>query len=216
MVGELRGAMRDVDPRSGLCIVSDHGFAAVTNVLWLDATLVKAGLITLKGQGTTVEAAGISDWVAQSWPAGGSAAIVLKNPDDVTARARVKTFLERLAADAENGIASVLDVEAIKPMGGAPQAQFWIDMKPGCMISPTLQPSIVSVVSARGTHGYSPVHPEMGATFILSGPGIRANHSLGTIDMRSIAPTLAKFMGVTFPSAEMPALEVLTPGEVAR
>jgi predicted AlkP superfamily pyrophosphatase or phosphodiesterase len=208
MVGELRSAIRAEDSRGAVCVVSDHGFAPVTKVLWLDAALVKAGLITLKGQGTTVETAGIAEWIAQSWPAGGSAAMVLKNPDDAIARAKVKAFLDGLAAEPANGIASILDADGITRMGGAPRAQFWVDMKPGFMVSPTLQPSIVSIVSARGTHGYSPVHDEMGATFILAGPGIRANHSLGTIDMRSVAPTLAKFMGVELPSAEMRALGV--------
>ena len=208
MVGEISRAIRVEDPRAAICIVSDHGFAPVTKVLWLDAALVKAGFITLKGSGTTVETAGVAEWIAQSWPAGGSAAIVLNNPNDAAARDRVKAFLDGLAADPANGIASVLDADAIAKMGGAPRAQFWVDMKPGFMVSPTLQPSIVSVVSARGTHGYAPVHAEMGATFILAGPEIRAQHNLGTIDMRSIAPTLAKWMGVELPSAGMPALEV--------
>ena len=69
MIGELRDAIRAEDPRTAVCIVSDHGFAPVTSVLYLDAALVKAGLIALKGQGTTVEAAGLADWIARSWPA---------------------------------------------------------------------------------------------------------------------------------------------------
>jgi hypothetical protein len=208
MIAALRDAIRAEDARAAMCIVSDHGFAPVTKVLWLDAALVKAGFITLKGQGTTVEAAGIADWVAQSWPAGGSAAIVMKNPADAAARAKVKTFLDQLAADPANGIAAILDEPAIAQMGGAPTAQFWIDMQPGFMVSQTLQPSIVSIVSARGTHGHAPTHPELGATFIIAGDGIAAGRNLGTIDMRSIAPTLAKIMGVPFTTAEAPAQEV--------
>jgi predicted AlkP superfamily pyrophosphatase or phosphodiesterase len=208
MVGDLRAAIHAEDPRAAVCIVSDHGFSPVTKVLWLDAALVKAGFVTLKGTGTTIEAAGIADWIAQSWPAGGSAAIVLKKPHDAAAREKVKAFLAALAADPANGIAAILDAEAIRAAGGAPAAQFWIDMQPGSMVSATLQPNIVSVVSARGTHGYAPTHDEMGATFIVAGEGIAAGRNLGHIDMRSIAPTLARVMGVPFPSAEMPAQEI--------
>jgi predicted AlkP superfamily pyrophosphatase or phosphodiesterase len=208
MVGELRDAIRAEDPRAAVCIVSDHGFAPVTNVLYLDAALVKAGLIRLKGPGTTVEAAGIADWIARSWPAGGSAAIILKDPADEAARAQVNGVLHSLAADPASGIATILDQPAIAALGGAPAAQFWVDMKSGFMVSPTLQSSIASEVSARGTHGYAPTHPEMGATFILAGDGIPAGRNLGTIDMRRIAPTLAKLMGVPFPSADLPALEL--------
>jgi predicted AlkP superfamily pyrophosphatase or phosphodiesterase len=53
----------------------------------------------------------------------------------------------------------------------------------------------------KGTHGYFPEHPEMRATFILSGPGI-AKKSLGEIDMRDIAPTLAKILKVSLPGAD--------------
>jgi hypothetical protein len=208
MIGELRDAIRAEDPRAAVCVVSDHGFAPVTKVLWLDAIFVKEGLITLKGQDTTVEKAGITDWIARPWHAGGSAAIVLRNPNDTVARARVKTLLERLTADPANGIAAILDEDAIRAMGGAPTASFWVTMRAGFMLSPTLQPSIVSVVSARGAHGHAPTLPEVGATFIIAGENIRSGHDLGTIDMRSIAPTLARVMGVPFPSAEMAAQEI--------
>lgn len=215
MVGAMSDAIRAEDPHAAVCIVSDHGFAPVSKVLWLDATFVKEGLLTLKKQDTTVEKAGLSDWIARPWHAGGSAAIVMKNPADLAARARVKALLDRLASDPANGVAAILDEAAIREMGGAPTAQFWITMRAGFMVSPTLQPSIVSVVSARGAHGHAPTLPEVAATFILAGDGIAAGRRLGTIDMRSIAPTLAKVMGVPFPSAEQPALEVSSPPAAA-
>ena len=95
-------------------------------------------------------------------------------------------------------------------MGGDPAAQFWVTMRTGFMVSATLQPSIVSIVSARGAHGHAPTLPEVAATFMIAGDGIRNGHDLGTIDMRSIAPTLAKFMEVPFPSAELRAHEIFS------
>ena len=212
MVGEMSDAIRAEDPRAAVCIVSDHGFAPVTKVLWLDAAFVKAGFITLKTNDTTVEKSGVTDWVARPWHAGGSAAIMMKNPADAEARANVKALLERLAADPTNGIAAILDADAIRELGGDPAAQFWITMRAGFMVSATLQPSIVSVVSARGAHGHAPTLPEVAATFMIAGGGIRKGHDLGTIDMRSIAPTLATVMGVDFPSAELPAQEIFVKG----
>ena len=208
MVGELRDAIRAEDPRAAVCVVSDHGFAPSTKVLWLDAVFVKEGLMTLKGKGTTVEAAGLGAWIARPWHAGGSAAIMLKDPADAEARGRVKALLDRLAADPENGIAAILDEAQIREFGGDPQATFWVTMRAGWQLSATLQPSIVSVVSARGTHGHAPTLPEVAATFIVAGEGIARGRILGSIDMRSIAPTLARVMGVAFPSAEQPAQEI--------
>src|SRR5687768_860007 len=110
MVGEMRDAIRAEDRRAAVCIVSDHGFAAVTKVLWLDAAFVKAELITLKNaKENTVEKAGVADWIARPWHAGGSAAIILKEPKNEEARAKVKALLDQLAADPENGVAAILD-----------------------------------------------------------------------------------------------------------
>jgi predicted AlkP superfamily pyrophosphatase or phosphodiesterase len=208
LVGELVAAIRTLDPRAGVCVVSDHGFSKVERVLWLDAAFVKEGLVTLSTRGNTIDESTVSDWIARAWLAGGSAAIVLKNPQDATARARVKAFLEQLAANPENGIAGILDEQAIARMGGTPTAQYWVTLRPGYMMNATLNPSIVSVVSARGTHGYAPDQPDMNSTFLLAGDGVRRNRNLGVVDMRSIAPTLARFMGVPLPTAEMPALDV--------
>ena len=58
----------------------------------------------------------------------------------------------------------------------------------------------LSVPSTRGTHGWFPTHPEMRATFILNGPGL-PKKKLDEIDMRDIAPTLAKLAGTSMPSA---------------
>jgi hypothetical protein len=132
----------------------------------------------------------------------------MKNPADADVRAKLKALLGRLASDPANGIDAILDEPAIRALGGAPSAQFWITMRPGFMLSPTLQPSIVSVVSARGTHGYVPTLPEMASTFIIAGEGIAAGRNLGAIDMRNIASTLAKFIGAPFPTAERPALDI--------
>jgi predicted AlkP superfamily pyrophosphatase or phosphodiesterase len=211
MVGQLTDAFMADDPTAVVSIVSDHGFAKVDHVLWLDSALIKAGLITLKTKAKTIDDSIVEDWIAKSWLSGGSAAIVLKNPSDQAARAKVKDVLTQLAGEPANGIVALLDEPAINALGGAPTAQFWVDMRPGFMVGATLNASIVTAVSVRGTHGYLPGHDEMGATFMIRSAGIRPGTNLGTIDMRTIAPTLAALMNFPFPSAEVPALNLLEP-----
>jgi hypothetical protein len=41
----------------------------------------------------------------------------------------------------------------------------------------------------------------MRATFMIDGPGIPKSGAIGEIDMRDIAPTVAKIMGVSLPTA---------------
>jgi hypothetical protein len=208
MVGEMEDAMWADNPGASIVIVSDHGFAAVDHVLALDAALVRDGLVTLSKKGKTLEESTVSDWIAKSWLSGGSAGIVLKDPANAADRAKVAKWLQALASDPANGVAGILSEEEIRAQGGAPSAQFWVDLRPGFMVGGSLTAAIASAVTARGTHGYAPSHDEMGATFLIRGAGIRRGVSLGVIDMRSIAPTVASLLNVPFPTAEMPALDL--------
>lgn len=208
MVGLMTDAIRSEDAKAIVCIVSDHGFARVDRVLKLDAAFVKAGLMTLKTEADSTAKSGIEDWRAMPWSAAGSASIVLKKRDDQATRMQVKELLEHLAAQSTNGIAAILDREAIAKLGGDPKAEFWVDLRPGFSISSSPREPIVSVVGVRGTHGFSPTHPEMNASFFIAGNGIRQGLDLGLIDMRNVAPTLAQAIGVAFPSAELPSLAI--------
>jgi len=51
-------------------------------------------------------------------------------------------------------------------------------------------------------HGYVPSQPEMRSVFFVAGPGIAAGRSIGEIDMRDIAPTLAHLLGITLKNTE--------------
>jgi len=67
---------------------------------------------------------------------------------------------------------------------------------------------LVRSINPGGTHGYSPTHPEMSASFFMTGSSIRAALDVGDIDMRTIAPTLAKYLRVQLPSADLPPLQI--------
>jgi hypothetical protein len=47
-----------------------------------------------------------------------------------------------------------------------------------------------------------PELPDLRAAFLVVGPGVRAGKSLGLIDMRDVAPTLAALVGLSLPGAE--------------
>ena len=65
---------------------------------------------------------------------------------------------------------------------------------------------LISKVKPGGTHGELPDVPELRASFFVVGPGVPAGKNLGLIDMRDVAPTLAKEAGLALPSAEGKAL----------
>jgi predicted AlkP superfamily pyrophosphatase or phosphodiesterase len=54
----------------------------------------------------------------------------------------------------------------------------------------------------RGTHGHDPNLPDLQATFVAWGVGIKPGANLGRITSLSVAPTIAKLMGFSIPGAE--------------
>jgi len=201
MVADVEKAIRTVDSKAIVCIVSDHGFARVDQEFEPGVAFVKAGLITLKSPG-------VADWIAAPWGDGGSAAVVLKNPGDQAARSKTRRLLETLAADASNGIAAILDQNEIAALGGSPSAAFWIDMKPGFMTGTAVEGPQVRPSKQHGTHGYAPTHPELFTSFFIAGAGIPKGVNFGAIDMRSVAPTMAKIMGFAGWSSDLKPLPI--------
>jgi len=194
-VGELVADARKAEPGLVVAIVSDHGFAPVDHSVNLIAPFIQAGLITLDKNNK------VSTWQAEPW-GGASAAVVLANPDDTALKAKVSSLLNDLAAKPELGIDHVADSSEVAKLGGTPMASFWVDFKPGYQMGTDPAAPPVGPSPVKGTHGYFPTHPEMRATFILAGPGIGKHGSLGEIDMRDIAPTLARVMKVELPDAD--------------
>jgi predicted AlkP superfamily pyrophosphatase or phosphodiesterase len=206
MVGTLMKAMRTEAPGAGVCVVSDHGFAKIDRQINLRTAFVKAGLITPNTHRTTSRSPAVSEWKADAWSA--SYLIMLKDRNDDTTRHAVEKLLRELAADPANGIERLLSRKEIAALGGGEDAEFVVDLKPGFSAGTALDGNLVRTIKPGGTHGYAPTHPEMLASFFLSGDGIRSGIDLGEIDMRSIAPTLAKYLGLSLPSADLPPLQV--------
>lgn len=61
---------------------------------------------------------------------------------------------------------------------------------------------LVTPALLPGHHGYLPELADMNSSFFIVGPGIAAARSLGLMDMRDIAPTLGRILGVRLPAAE--------------
>jgi hypothetical protein len=62
--------------------------------------------------------------------------------------------------------------------------------------------AITAEAPNTGAHGQLPDHKELYSSFFLLGPKIR-QRDLGVIDMRQIAPTIAKILDVKLPAAKL-------------
>jgi predicted AlkP superfamily pyrophosphatase or phosphodiesterase len=190
-LAQLFAAARANDPKSVALVVSDHGFAQITHRFNLLLAFLHADLVHSDGS-----------WAALPWGAGGMAAIMLHQPADPQTMTRVRELLQGLKADPANGIAEILESDAIKQRGGFPDAAFLVIMKLGFYVMGDATSALVSEVHGTpGTHGFSPEFTEMRAAFFIAGPGIAAHRDLGVIDMRQIAPTVAQLLKVSLPTA---------------
>jgi predicted AlkP superfamily pyrophosphatase or phosphodiesterase len=197
-LAQLFAASRANDPKAVAVVVSDHGFARITHKVNLMQPFLRAGLIQSGGA-----------WKAQPWSGSGMAAIMLHDPADSQIQAQVRDLLQSLKADPNNGIAEVLEGDAIKQRGAFPDASFLVIMQLGYYaLSDATSPLLSEVPGTPGSHGFSPEYPEMRAAFFISGPGIAPHRDLGLVDMRQIAPTVAQLLGVRLPTANQAPLSI--------
>lgn len=196
-IGRIRATAEKLAPgRAFVAVVSDHGFVRTDAQLDLFPLFRDAKLISVSDKGK------ITDWKAIPWPTGGSAAIVLKDPGDNATLSQVRELLAKLASDPANGIDRILEGEELHKRGGYPTASFFVGLKPGWRTGSALDGPVLAKIKVGGTHGEMPDLLDLHASFFLVGPGIPAGKSLGTIDMRDVAPTLAHEVGLALPGAD--------------
>ena len=197
VIGKVREAAERVAPgRAVVAVISDHGFANYDQQLNLFVAFREAKLFSVDEKGK------ITDWRAMPWETGGSAAIVLKDARDKATLGEVRAMLAELAADPANGIDRVLEADELHKRGGYPNASFFVGLKPGWRTGASLTGPVVAKVKPGGTHGQLPDVPELRAAFFVVGPGIPAGRNLGLLDMRDVAPTLAKEARLVLKGAE--------------
>jgi len=208
----LDSIKRTYGDRAVVCVVSDHGFVSTDKALNLGVAFRNAGLIEFGKADRSAFAPSrepIKSWKAMIWGAGGSAAIVLHDKSDAATKAKVADLLAKLAADPANGIDRIVPEGELHARGGFPGAAFLVALRPGFVTGDGVSGEIVTPsADFHGMHGYWPDLPEMNSSFFILGRGIPAARSLGLIDMRALAPTLAQILGLRLPAAEVRSLHL--------
>jgi predicted AlkP superfamily pyrophosphatase or phosphodiesterase len=175
--------------RTTFLIVSDHGFKAFTKQIKPNAALKAAGL----------------DKQVFVLPEGGTAFVYMEPFSD----AAKLVPLVRKALDGVEGIERIAGVEDYPGLGlpnpdRDPQfGHLLLAAKDGYSFSgATGGPVTAEVPQQGGSHGYLASESDMNPLFIASGYGVRKGVQLGTISNIDIAPTIAKLLGLTLPSAK--------------
>jgi predicted AlkP superfamily pyrophosphatase or phosphodiesterase len=193
--------------RTTFFLVSDHGFAPVTKKFEPNVALVKARLIALDASGKP------TDWQAAAWPAGGSCAIILKDPSDKAIAKKVTNLFNEMVQHDGSPINRVLSQDEVKKLGAIPTAYLMLDAAPGFAFGEELTgPEVHEAQNYRGTHGQLPSRAEMRSSLIVYGAGARLGARVALARMIDIGPTAAAILGLRFENAEgMPMAELIKP-----
>ena len=198
IVGKLVATELVAHPDAAIAVVSDHGFEAISRETNFFRAFIDAGLIRLDDKGA------VATWDAMPWPTGGSVAIVLARKDDPVLAKRVYDLLAQMKADPLNGIAAIADKAEIARMEGNPEASFFVNLAPGTTAGGFggANAPLRGTPKYKGMHGYFPEAPAMRSSLFVLGQGLARRGNLGEIDMRDIAPSLARIMVITLAGAE--------------
>lgn len=211
LVGRIVEAARQagIFDKTAFLIVSDHGFAEVSKTFEPNVVLVKEGLIRLGEDGKP------TSWRAAAWTAGGSSAIMLRDPKDREAAAKVADIFRRIASRQNSPINRVLSRSELDRLGAFPGAELALDAAPGYYFGDALTGPEVhdSGDSLRGTHGQLPTRAQLRASLIMFGRGVRAGAKISLARMIDIAPTAAALLGLKLSKPEgRPIVELLEAG----
>ena len=193
LIGMLRSA---AGAQTVVSVVSDHGFLKVDKDVDLLTAFRQRGLLDVD------EAGHVKSWQATAWFAGATAFIRINPQAPSGIKERVAGLLDELLKDADSGVARVLSGDEVKRLGGCPEAVSLVELKPGFMFGSETVGPLVRDSTLRGMHGYLADRSDMNSTFLIAGPGVPAGRTLGEIDMRDIAPTLAGILGIRLREAE--------------
>lgn len=191
--------------RTVFIIVSDHGHMRVTKKIQPNVLLRQAGLISADRRGRIVE------WRAMAHGTGGdesgSAEMILKDPNDREALARVLELLKAKMKAPDGGIFRILERGGREEKWFAnPEAALYIDAADGFVIGNQATGQYLTRADSRGQHGYLPERPAMKAALIAAGSGVRPGAVLEKVSMLDIAPTVAALLGLELPGVEGRAL----------
>jgi predicted AlkP superfamily pyrophosphatase or phosphodiesterase len=192
MIDRVWKAAAGVDPDTVICVVSDHGFAPYDRTVSINVALQRAGLIDVDADG------GVRHWRAMTW----GNAVMVKDRGDTEVAAAARRVLDGLIADPSSGVFRYFDTAEARKQGGFPDAAFVVGVRPGFSISARVTGALVEPHAPAGTHGLLRELPEMDSAFFIAGRGVPRGRVIERIDMRDIAPTLARLAGVELPSAE--------------
>jgi predicted AlkP superfamily pyrophosphatase or phosphodiesterase len=180
--------------KATLFVVSDHGFSLNKTRIALNPIFQEAGLLEIVGDRVTGGS-------VQIVPQGGSVLIYINgaaNRADVETKVR-KTFAKVDGIDKVISATEFADYGIGDPKHDPHAPDMVLFAKLGYYFGDT---AAGRKSESKGTHGHDSHLPDLRATFVAAGAGIKPGTKLGVINNTDVAPTAARLLGLEIPSAE--------------
>lgn len=195
---------RDFPGKATLFVVSDHGFSPIQRTLFPNVVLRKAGLLVSATNGPV-----------RIVDQGGAALVyVLDREHRSSLIAQTRKALVGM-----EGVSKIIPAGSFKKYGVAnpkkdPHApDLILFAQEGCVFGDTADGDLPfkEKPERSGSHGHDPDLPDLHATLVAWGAGIRPGVELGEVSNVTVAPTIARILGFSIPTAEgKPLREALT------
>lgn len=194
LIGRFLGTLPpgELDDRTTIFVVSDHGFLPVSREIRVNLHLRRLGLLEVGAGGKIGGGARFVVNSGAGWiyalgdgEAGGIAPDLGRELAGIEGVARVVTGDDfagvGLPAPGEHRHVGELMLEAEEGY---------------CFVEDAEGDEVVGVSRHRGTHGQLPTRPDLGAFFLAAGAGIGQGRSIAAVSSRDVAPTIAHVLGV--------------------
>jgi predicted AlkP superfamily pyrophosphatase or phosphodiesterase len=192
--------------KTTLFVCSDHGFSPVRHNIHPNVVLRKLGLLEVQKEKSAKQA-------AYCLSQGGASAVYVL---DRGRRAQILKQLQEELPKIE-GVEAVLDARQFTQLGQpTPEqdprgADLWLAAKCGYGFDDAVkgEDAVSHLKTTIGTHGHLPDQPALLATCVVWGAGVKPGTELGKVSNLSIAPTIARILGVALPTADGEPLQKL-------
>ena len=206
--GELvHAAVRDADSSVGiiikalqdagcwnntvLIVTGDHGFHNVQTKISPNIWLKEAGLLQDIASG---------QWKARFYAVGGSCYLYLKDKGDRATLEAVYAMLKK-RSKAEQKLFRLIDRKKLAAIGGNPEVAFALSAI-GTAYFDNSETGLALQPGTGGGHGYFPDDQEIQTGLVMTGPGIRKGAVIQQMNLRDIAPLVARLLQLPLTTAD--------------
>jgi len=189
LVSCLRGAGRLAE--TALLVTGDHGAMPVHTAIRPNVELAAVGLVTTDSRGRVVQ------WDAFARSNGGSAFVYAHSADLALLARRA---LEE-AARKSGGAFHVVSADEMLARGADPEAWFGLDAEPGWVFEDAAGGPVLAAASQLAEGGYASGDPSMATALVAWGPALRGGLLVPDLRQIDVAPTVARWLGLSLPDA---------------